>query len=76
MNKKIKVMTRLENEDNLKVARLVDTYTKSGTIMEVRSFADNDTIIIEFTIKKSLIKKFERDLNLINYLGIKGKITA
>jgi len=75
MNKKIKVMTRLENEDNLKVSKLIDTYTKSGTIIENVSDGDGK-IEIAFTIKTSLIKKFIHDLKVLNFVGIKGEIES
>lgn len=73
MNKQIIVLTRLRNEDNLKVTRLIDTYTKSGTIIDILGIGDG-TVKITFLMKRTLIKKFKKDINLLNYVGIIAKI--
>ena len=75
MYKKIKVITRLENEDNLKVSHIIDSYVKPHSV--VNNFGKNDgTIEITFVTRKGCIKQLKHDLALLNYIGIEAKIEA
>ncbi|MCF8018135.1 MAG: hypothetical protein K9L62_01930 [Vallitaleaceae bacterium] len=67
----IKVMTRLTNEDNLKITRLIESYVKSGKLIYIESMG-NDIVKVSFLIKRSLLKQFRRQLSLLNALGIEG----
>ena len=73
MYKKVKVITRLENEDNLKVSHIIDSYVKPYSV--VNNFSKNDgTIEITFVTRKGCIKQFKHDLALLNYIGIEAKL--
>ena len=75
MNKEITIATRLENEDNLKISKLIETYNKSGSIIYVKCKA-NDVVLMTFRIRLGGLKSFKRDLSLLNFVGIKGEIVA
>lgn len=72
-NTKMTIITRLENGDSYKIERLVSTYKEPHTMVEVIS-RDNEAIEITFVTRKSCEKSFKRDLNLLNFIGIEGKI--
>jgi len=74
-NKELKVITRLLNEDHLKVEKLVDTFKKSGTTIRMWPIGDG-TVEIKFVSKKSIVNELEHDLRVLNLVGIEGRIEA
>lgn len=74
-NKKIKVVTRLENRDNLKISGLVNEYSVRGNVLDIR-LTGNGKVEIKFVIKRWNIKKFEETLRIMSVIGIEAKIEA
>ena len=76
MNTKITIRTRFDNGDNLKIEQFAEGYIKSGTIMciESKDLGHSEIVLVTTIIKHSDAKNFERDLNLLNIMGIEGAI--
>lgn len=72
-NKRIRVAitTRFENEDNLKITRLADTYKEPGTVL-TNVKTKEGKIEISFISSKACVKSLKKDLNLLNFVGIEG----
>ena len=73
--KEFKVITRVLNGDSSKVTKLIETYKKSGTTIDICLMIDG-TVEITFVSKKSVIKKLEYDLKVLSFVVIKGRIEA
>lgn len=69
----VTIMTRTKNEDNFKIERLISTWKKPATTPEIKC-NNNNEIEIRFVLDKSVVKKFEKDLQLLNFIGIEGKM--
>jgi hypothetical protein len=71
----VNVTTRVENEDNIKICRLIETYVKSGTSWHMQLMNDG-SVKITFTTLKSLVDQFKHDILILNLAGVKGRVTA
>lgn len=69
------IITRFKNEDNLKVERLIASWKEPNTVPIIK-IIDDTTVEFSFIISKSkcIMKGFEKDLNLLTFVGIEAKI--
>jgi len=73
--KPVKVITVVENGDNLKVERLVNSYIKSGTRLDI-DCNKCGIVTLSFITLKSLRKQLEHDLKVLRLVGIVVGIEA
>lgn len=75
-DKKVKVVTRLKNGDNLAISKLVDLYSTKGNVVDIRLMGDG-RVEIKFVIRRWNIEKFEERLRIMRVIdGIEAVIEA
>lgn len=75
-DKKVKVVTRLKNGDNLAISKLVDLYSTKGNVVDIRLMGDG-RVEIKFVIRRWNIEKFEERLRIMRVIdGVEGRIEA
>jgi hypothetical protein len=71
---KVNVITKFE--DHFKVARLLESYKESGSNLMYVTNIEDKTIEIIFRTCKGCLKDLERDLAVLNLVGIEGRIKS
>lgn len=70
----ITIMTKFENKDNFRIERLCESFKNSGTKLIINGLADKENVEIKFITSKSCVKKLKEYLNVLNFVGIEGKM--